>query len=232
MYKMTLWKTDEDLFALARRELFSAVIGDTMDKHGLTRQFLPAAVRPLYDEMVVVGRAMPVLVADYYSERALGQTAVAAKPFGLLFEALDDLKPGEVYLAAGGTPNYALWGELLSTRAMQLGASGAVLNGYARDTRGILRLGFPVFSTGRYAQDQGARGKIVDFRIPVEIGQVRIEPGDILFGDLDGVCVIPKAVEEAVFMGALEKVRGENQVRLALESGMSAVDAFAKFGIM
>lgn len=229
---MTLWKTDEDLFALARRELFSAVIGDTMDKHGLTRQFLPPEVRPLHDEMVVIGRAMPVLAADYFSERAHGQTPVGPKPFGLLFEALDDLKPNEIYLATGGSPNYALWGELLSTRAMQLGAAGAVLNGYARDTRGILRLGFPVFSLGRYAQDQGARGKIVDFRIPVEIGQVRIEPGDILFGDLDGVCVIPKAVEEAVFMGALEKVRGENQVRLALEDGMTAVAAFAKFGIM
>ncbi|MCU0513078.1 MAG: RraA family protein [Anaerolineae bacterium] len=229
---MTIWKTDEELFALARRELFTAVVGDTMDKHGLTRQFLPASLQPLRDDMVVIGRAMPVLVADYFSERVAGQTPVAAKPFGLLFEALDDLKPHEIYLATGGSPYYALWGELLSTRAMQLGAAGAILNGYSRDTRGILRLGFPVFSAGRYAQDQGVRGKVVDFRIPIEIGQTRIYPGDILFGDLDGVCVVPQAVSDDIFTGALEKVRGENQVRLALESGMSAVAAFAKFGIM
>ncbi len=229
---MTLWASDADLFALARRELFTAVVGDVMDKHGLTRQFLPAEIRPLRDDMVTIGRAMPVLVADYFSERAYGQTAVGPKPFGLLFEALDDLKPGEIYLATGGSPNYALWGELLSTRAIHLKANGAVLNGHSRDTRGILHLGFPVFSTGRYAQDQGARGKVVDFRIPVEIGQARIEPGDIIFGDIDGVCVVPQAVEQDVFTGALEKVRGENEVRKALESGMSAVSAFAKFGIM
>jgi len=228
----TLWNSDEELFSLAKRELFTAVVGDTMDKLGFTRQFLPAKIQPLNDEMITIGRAMPVLVADYFSERVNGQTPVGAKPFGLLFEALDDLKPHEIYIATGGSPTYALWGELLSTRALQLGASGAILNGYARDTRGILKLGFPVFSLGRYAQDQGARGKIVDFRIPIEIGQTRIMPGDIIFGDLDGVCVIPQDITQEVFTGAVEKVRGENQVRMALESGMSAVAAFAKFGIM
>lgn len=229
---MELWQNDAELFALMKQELFSAVVGDTMDKMGCTRQFLPPTIQPLREDMVVAGRALPVLVADYFSERVNGQTSLGDKPFGLLFHALDDLKPNEVYLATGGTPNYALWGELLSTRALQLGAVGAVLNGYARDTRGILRLNFPTFSMGRYAQDQGARGKVVDFRIPIEIGAVRIEPGDIVFGDLDGVCIIPRSIETEVIRGALEKVRGENLVRSALEDGMNAVDAFDKFGIM
>jgi regulator of RNase E activity RraA len=229
---MSLWSSDDDLFKLAREELFTAVVGDVMDKLGYTRQFLPQEVQPLREDMVVIGRAMPVLVADYFNERVDGQTQVAQHPFGLLFRALDDLKPQEVYLATGGSPNYALWGELLSTRAMKLGAAGAVLHGYSRDTRGILNLNFPTFSKGRYAQDQGARGKVVDFRIPVEIGAVRINPGDIVFGDMDGVCIVPREIEEVAFVGALEKVRGENTVRQSLEDGMSAVDAFAKFGIM
>jgi regulator of RNase E activity RraA len=229
---MPLWNSDQELFALAKKELFTAVVGDTMDKLGCTKQFLPPQIVPIREDMVVIGRALPVLVSDYFSERIDGQNSVARKPFGLLFEALDDLKPGEVYLATGGSPNYALWGELLSTRAMHLGAVGAVLDGYARDTHGIKRLNFPVFSCGRYAQDQGARGKVVDFRIPVEIGDVRVRNGDIVFGDIDGVCVIPREIEVEAFTGALEKVRGENQVRKALEAGMSAVDAFAKFGIM
>jgi regulator of RNase E activity RraA len=229
---MPIWNTDDELFALAKRELFTAVVGDVMDKLGATRQFLPQYIQPLRQDMVVIGRAMPVLVADYFSERVEGHNAVGPKPFGLLFEALDDLKPNEIYLATGGSPNYALWGELLSTRARQLGATGAVLDGFSRDTNAILRLNFPVFSMGRYAQDQGVRGKIVDYRIPVEIGQVRIKPGDILFGDIDGVCVIPQEIEHDAFNGALEKVRGENQVRVALESGMTTVEAFAKFGIM
>jgi regulator of RNase E activity RraA len=175
---------------------------------------------------------MPVLVADYFSERVEGHNAVGPKPFGLLFEALDDLKPNEIYLATGGSPNYALWGELLSTRARQLGAVGAVLDGFSRDTNAILRLNFPVFSAGRYAQDQGMRGKVVDYRIPIEIGQVRIQPGDIVFGDIDGVCVVPQQLADEAFSGALEKVRGENQVRIALENGMTTVEAFSKFGIM
>jgi regulator of RNase E activity RraA len=229
---MPIWNTDEELFALAKRELFTAVVGDVMDKLGATRQFLPQRIQPLRQDMVVIGRAMPVLVADYFSERVEGHNAVGLKPFGLLFEALDDLKPNEIYLATGGSPNYALWGELLSTRARQLGATGAVLDGFSRDTNAILRLNFPVFSMGRYAQDQGVRGKIVDYRIPVEIGQVRIQPGDIVFGDVDGVCIVPQQLADETFSGALEKVRGEHQVRVALESGMTTVEAFSKFGIM
>src|SRR2546423_15639218 len=120
----------------------------------------------------------------------------------------------------------------MSTLSMKLGAAGAVLDGYSRDTGGILALNFPVFSHGRYAQDQGPRGQVIDFRGPIEINHVRIEPGDIVFGDLDGVCVIPKAAEREVFTKALEKSRGEKLVANAIRQGMSAVDAFAKFGIM
>jgi regulator of RNase E activity RraA len=229
---MSLWNSDQELFALAKQELFTAVVGDVMDKMGYTRQFLPAGIQPLREDMVVIGRAMPVLVADYFSEKVSSQTEMGEKPFGLLFHALDDLKPHEVYLATGGTPNYALWGELLSTRSLQLGAAGAVLNGYARDTRGILRLNFPTFALGRYAQDQAPRGKVIDFRVPVEIGSVRVNPGDIIFGDIDGVCVIPKEIEADAFQAAFEKARGENEVREALENGMSAVEAFAKYEIM
>jgi regulator of RNase E activity RraA len=115
---------------------------------------------------------------------------------------------------------------------MKLGAVGAVMNGYARDTHGILALKFPTFAFGSYAQDQAPRGKVIDFRCPVEIEGVRIEPGDIVFGDVDGVCMIPKAAEREVFDAALEKARGEKSVRTAIESGMSAQEAFATFEIM
>jgi regulator of RNase E activity RraA len=86
-----------------------------------------------------------------------------------MLEALDDLKPNEVYICTGGSPRYALWGELMSIRAMHCGAAGAVLDGYSRDTRGILKLGFPTFSHGSYAQDQNPRGKVVDYRVPIVI---------------------------------------------------------------
>jgi len=137
-----------------------------------------------------------------------------------------------VYVCTGASPDYALWGELVSTRAIRLGAVGVVVNGYTRDTPGILELDFPTFSYGRYAQDQAFRGKTVDFRIPVEINNVVINPGDIIFGDLDGVCVIPQEKENEVIEEALEKVRGEEVVRKALEDGMSASEAFKTYGIM
>ena len=149
-----------------------------------------------------------------------------------MLEALDELKPGEVYVATGGSPRYALWGELMSTRARHLGANGALVNGFARDIPGILELDLPTFATGRYAQDQGPRGKVVDYRVPLEIAGIRIEPGTLLFGDLEGVLVIPKEAEEEVIALALEKARGEKLVGDAIREGMSAVEAFKKFGIM
>lgn len=227
------WKDDEELFELARRELFSAVIGDVMDKAGLQRQFLPPRIQPLNTEMVVVGRAMPVLEADVFEERSEGGTTELLKqPFGLMLAALDDLHRDEVYICTGASPSYALWGELMSTRAVKLGAAGAVVDGYSRDTKGIVRLGFPVFSHGRYAQDQGPRGKVIDFRLTIEIEGVRIRPGDVVFGDLDGVCIVPREAEQEIFRGALEKARGEKLVQRAIEEGMSTVEAFKKFGIM
>jgi regulator of RNase E activity RraA len=230
---MSLWQNDEELFALAKRELFTAVVGDVLDRLGLQHQFLPPRLQPLRDDMVVIGRAMPVVEADVFTEKVeSGNNPVLARPFGLMLQALDDLKPDEVYLCTGGSPRYALWGELMSTRAMRLGASGAVVDGYSRDTRGILALNFPTFSCGRYAQDQGPRGKVIDFRVPIEIEGVRIRPGDIVFGDLDGICIVPREAEADAFSGALEKARGEQRVRQAIEEGMSTVEAFARFGIM
>jgi 4-hydroxy-4-methyl-2-oxoglutarate aldolase len=236
-------KDDLELFDLMRRQLFSAVIGDVLDTLGFRHQFLPPEIRPLHDDMLVVGRAMPVLEADFFVETAAmgGEAPSAAaadgrelsrKPFGLMFEALDDLKPGEVYLASGGSPRYALWGELMSTRALHLHAAGAVLNGYSRDTRGILRLGFPTFSWGRYAQDQGVRGKVVDYRVPLEVGGVRVAPGDIVFGDLDGVVIVPKDAASEAISRALDKVQRENKVRTAIEAGMSTREAFDTYGVM
>ena len=230
---MKLWKTDDELFALAERELFTCVVGDVMDKLHLQHQFLPPQIRPLRSDMVVIGRAMPVLAADVFEEKVSGtRNKLMEKPFGLMLEALDDLRHNEVYVNTGSSPRNALWGELMSIRAGKLGSRGAVLNGYSRDTKAVLKLNFPTFSWGAYGQDSAPRYKVMDFRVPLEIGGVRLNPGDIIFGDIDGVCVIPADAEEDIFTRALEKARGEKLVRKALEEGGSAVDAFAKFGIM
>jgi regulator of RNase E activity RraA len=228
----TPWKDDAELFQRARRELYTAVVGDIMDQMDLTHQFLPPQIRPLHSDMVVIGRAMTVLAADVNEIEEVDADDLPRKPFGLMLEALDNLRLHEVYFVGGASPCYALWGELMSTRAKQLGAAGAVMNGFSRDTRGILACEFPTFSWGSYAQDQAKRGEVLDFRVQLDIEGTSVSPGDIIFGDVDGVCVIPAMVRNDVFKQAFEKVRGENQVRTALQSGMTAVEAFEKYGIL
>lgn len=223
---------DAELFRLLETELFVAVVGDVMDTIGLTHQFLPPVFRPVDERTRLIGRAMPVLETDIFPSGGPTRNPLMEKPFGLMFEALDDLRTGEVYVASGASPRYALWGELMSTRAKLLGARGALLDGFARDIDGIRALDFPCFCTGYYAQDQGARGKVVDYRCALEIGGVRIVPGTLLFGDKEGVLVVPREAEEQVVRLALEKVRGEKLVAKAIREGMSAVDAYRTFGIM
>ena len=230
---MASYNSFNELKILAQTELFTALIGDVLDKMGYFHQFLPPEIKPLDPKMIVFGKAMPVLEADVFSEQLdYSSNGFLNKPFGIMFEALDDLKENEVYICTGSSFRYALWGGLMSTRAMQLQAAGAVVHGYSRDTNEVLRLGFPMFSIGTYAQDQGPRGKVIDYRVPIEIERVRIHPGDIIYGDRDGVVVIPQQIQGEVFEKALEKARGEKLVLKALQNGMSTVDAFKKFGIM
>ena len=230
---MGAWKNDNELFQIAKKELFVALVGDVLDKLGFQHQFLRPSVKPLRDDFVTIGRAMPVLEADVYEEVVENtNNPIMKKPFGIMFEALDSLKENEIYICSGASPRYALWGGLMSTRAIRLGAAGAVVNGYSRDTNEILKLNFPTFSLGGYAQDQGPRGKVIDYNVSIEFDTIRINPGDIIYGDRDGVLVVPREVEKDAFAGAIEKARGEKLVQKALEQGMSTVEAFEKFGIM
>ena len=153
-------RMEEDVvFSNLRDKLFTAVVGDVLDKMGRRRQFLPQAIGPLKPDMKFVGRAMPVLEADIFDDNAHSSGAVGAKPFGLMLEALDDLRPNEVYVATGGSFRYALWGELMSTRARYLRAAGAVLNGFVRDAAGIEALGFPTSAADCTRKTRGRAAK-------------------------------------------------------------------------
>lgn len=222
--------TDQVFFAKIKEELFTAVVGDVLDVMGYRNQFLPQAIKPLVRGTKLVGRAVPVLEADYLE--GTGNGPLSDKPFGVMFEALDSLREGEIYLASGSSLDYALWGGLMSTRALHLKAAGAILNGYVRDTDEIKRLGFPVFSQGSFAQDQGVRGKVLDYRVPIKIGGTRAETGDLIFADDEGVLIIPRKIEAEAIEKALEKVATENAVAIAIKNGMSTVEAFETFGVM
>ena len=129
---------------------------------------------------------------------------------------------------ATGAHNSALWGELLTACGKARGAVGAVLDGYTRDTPKVIEQNFPVFCTGTWAQDSSVRTYVFQWRCPIEIGQVTIHNGDIVFGDIDGVLIIPKEIAPEV----LEKASTEKTMRKAIENGMLVTEAFAKFGVL
>ena len=220
-----------ELISLIKTHLFTSVIGDVMDTLGLTHQFLPPGISALRPDMIVCGRAMTALQADCASTTisAEGENA----PFGLLFEALDSLKENDVYVTTGASEPYACWGELMTTRAIQLGAVGAVINGFSRDTYGISKLDFPTFSAGKYGQDQSVRGRVIDYNCPLEFpNHTRVDPGDLILGDMDGVIAIPHLREKEILELSLEKAGKENTVKEAIINGMSATEAWNRFGVL
>ncbi|HEY7098944.1 MAG TPA: RraA family protein [Terriglobales bacterium] len=217
------WSSDEETFDKIRTALYTAVVGDILDSFGCFHQFLPPGIRPLRDDMILVGRAMPVLIVDVYGPQSA--------PFGKLTQALDQLQPREVYVA-GSVKRCASWGEILTATAKRRGASGAVIDGFHRDTVRVLEQNWPVFSSGPYAQDAGVRSQVLDYRCPIEIGGVTIRPGDLILGDLDGIVIVPAEMEKEVIAKALEKAQGERKVRREIESGLSSTAAFDRYGIL
>jgi 4-hydroxy-4-methyl-2-oxoglutarate aldolase len=217
------WRNDSELFQLVRSTLYTPVVGDILDGLGYYHQFLPPEVQPMRDDMVVVGRAMPVLL-----ESVSGPQPDA---FLQLARSLDQIEPGEVYITTE-VLNCASWGEIMTATAKMRGAAAAVLNGFHRDTPQVLEQNWPVFSRGRYAQDSGVRSAVVDYRCPIYVGDVRIDPGDLIFGDLDGVLVVPQSVVTDAMTRALEKARGEKLVRAEIEAGSSTESVLQKYGIL
>ncbi len=218
------WKNDSELFKLMKTELYTPVVGDILDKYERYHQFLPPEIKPMLDHQIIVGRAMPVLMIDVFGPQK--------KPFGLLTEALDQLEKGEVYIASGGLMRSAYWGEILTVTAKKRGATGAIINGFHRDTNMILKNDWPVFSRGRFAQDSSVRTQVVDFRCTIEIENVLINPGDLIFADIDGVLIIPRSLEKKVITESLKKVRTEKIVIEEIKSGMSSTEAFVKYGVL
>lgn len=221
---MAIPPADADRFELVRSDLYTAVVGDVLDQLGRGRQFLGPRVRPLTPGTVVVGRAMPVLIADVFGPQP--------KPFARLTQALDSLQPGEVYLARSARSDCAAWGELLTTAASARGACGAVIDGYHRDTSRLLSLGWPVFSWGAYGQDAGVRSEVLDYRVPIEIEGVPVRPGDLVFGDADGVVTVPSEIEDEVLERATDKVSAESLVRDAIAAGAGVVATFERYGVL
>ena len=210
-----------------RARLFTSVLSDCLDSIGCRDQALPSRIRPLDEDLVMVGRARTAAFMEVYHHEA------GTNPYELEIALIDDLKPGEIPVFACSNPaRVAPWGELLSTTARARGAAGALMDGCTRDIKAIRAMKFPVFHGGIAPLDSKGRGRIMTLDQPVACGGVMVSPGDLVFGDADGVVVIPKKVEDEVLALAFDKVKGEKSTLRDLQRGDQLADVFARYGIL
>ena len=208
-------------------QLFAAVLSDALDAVGITDQAMQPRIRPLDDSLKLCGRARTGLYAE------AGHVAPGVNPYELEIAIVDDLRPGDVAVfACGGSSRIAPWGSLLSTATRARGAAGCVTDGFVRDTLEIRALRLPVYHAGIAPLDSKGRGQIVATDVPVLCGGVRVAPGDLVFGDADGLVVIPQAVEAEVLRIAFDKIRGEHHSMRELKAGSYLRDVYAKHGVL
>lgn len=210
------------------RELYSAVLSDVLDEFGLRRQAMKPFMRPLDEALVLIGRAR----TGRFVEDA--EIREGDNPYELEMALMDDLRPGDVPVLACGGPTEVIapWGELLTTACIARGASGCVTDGLVRDVRQIRALRFPVIHGGIGPLDTKGRARMVEMDDPVTCGGVAVRSGDIIFGDVDGLVVIPYEVALEVIERARTKVQSEDHTRKALAEGRLLRDVFAEYGVL
>lgn len=212
-------------FSSIQEKLYSAVIADILDDFGFRDQAFDHGIRPIDPSFKLAGRAFTILATDVYEVRE--------DPYAKELEAIDGLTEGGVVVATtNGSSGAALWGELLSTAAVSKGGRGAVIDGFTRDSNGIIEMGFPAFTRGYSPLDSKGRIEVIAYGVPIRCGGVAVRTGDIIFGDRDGVVVIPEGVSREVLLKATEKVKSEGRMKGALQQGMGIMEAYREYGIL
>lgn len=208
--------------------LFVAVIADSLDKVGIRHNVMRSDIRPLYPGARVLGHAFTWLWVDIDHEVKL--------PYANTLMTLDNAKPGDVIISvtreSAESRMSAIWGELTSTAFGARGGVGAIIDGYSRDTEKVMEMKFPVFTKGICAYDSDGRSDLVACNVPVRCGGVLVNPGDIIFGDTDGVVVVPQDVAQEVLRLAEEKAATEDVTKEALRRGEKISAVYAKYHVL
>lgn len=205
------------------RQLYTPAIADTLRSRGLTKQILPNDIKPIRFDMKAAGPAFTVKGAP--DPRPEGE-------FERRLEMLAAITPHVI--SVWDTSHDSLsahWGGVMSTAAWQRGCRGAVVDGGVRDTARVIEMRFPVFA--RYRTPHGSLGtwRIVEYQVPIRIGDVLIRPNDFVCGDIDGVVIVPQEIVEEVLLEA-ESTRGrENKMLKALEEGSEVAKVSERYGI-
>jgi len=211
----------DETVRLARERLYSSVLSDVLDEMGLLHQVLSSQLRPLDESLVLCGRARTAEFKDiYHAEDNLDA-------YGLLVPFEDSLVADDVVvLACGPTQRLHPWGGTQALATTQRGAVGCVTDGLVRDVALIRELKMPTFALGVGAVSLPGRGRIVAVDVPVHCGGVWISPGDLVFGDADGVLVVPRDVEGEVIQEALSLADDEREIVRKLHEGLPMRDIY------
>jgi len=206
---------DENVQRASR--LDTTAISDALDRLGIAGQCL--GIKPLDHRFRLAGRAFTILYGP------------AGSPPGTVGDYIDDVPVGGVVvLDNGGRENATVWGDILTWVAHTRGVAGTVIDGACRDTHLSLELGYPIFSRSYSMRTGKDRVQVEAMGGPVNIGDARVEQGDLLRGDSDGIVVIPKAHESEVLMVAEEIDAVEDRIRRAVQGGMSLTEARRQHG--
>lgn len=204
-------------------KLYSGAIADMLDKKGYRSQVLPYYITPVTKAGKVCGVAFTgqgYPSADAKDDDTQQRLAM-----------LDSITPYTISVwACGGHTGAVHWGEIMSTAARERGCLGAVVDGGVRDVAFIDEMGFPVFAKFKCAASSIGRWHIKEWQVPVRIGHTTIYPGDFVFGDVDGVVVVPKDMIMAVLTAAEGVLVRESGMRQELRQGGSIKAAYDKYG--
>lgn len=203
--------------------IYTAALADVLDARGLRDQTLPPSIRPLEPGTRLAGQAFTVRGAPARTE---DYDAAIRRVLAMLGE----VPTGHVAVYACEQDVSAHLGELSVTSLKSRGVAGCVLDGGCRDVRFVLDEGFPVFCRFVTPEDSTWRWELEETQAPITIGRVRIEPGDWVVGDDDGVVVVPRAVAADVLAEAEAKASTENEIRAAVRDGMPPLEAYERYG--
>lgn len=210
------------------KKLYTGLISDVLDDELGVRNslyFMDYGIRPLYFDATVTGRAATALAIPVFEE--------PENPYQGEIQFIDNLKSGEVAVQTqSGAMNAGLWGALLSTGAKNRGARGAVVDGLCRDIKDIIKMKFPVFIRGVAPGDSKGRIAIIDRDVPIKCGGVLVNPGDVIFGDNDGVVVIPQDLAVDIVRLAEEKYEKEKKFIEGLHKGATMAEMFEKYRVL
>jgi regulator of RNase E activity RraA len=203
--------------------LYTGAIADILDKNGFRHQVLPNNLTAFTMAHRVAG---PAFTGQGYP---CASTTDDDTPTRLAM--LDSITPGTVSVwACGGSSDCAHWGEIMSTAARERGCTGAVVDGGVRDLDYINAMGYPVFARFRSSASSIGRWNIREYQISIKVGNTIIHPGDFVFGDIDGVVVVPRDIVIDVLTAAEDVYRREGAMRDELRRGVPIKDAYAKYG--